>query len=313
MSVELLNHENSPVWSDIYKKDTGAPKFNGAAAYSKLITDEYWPIFKRISREDEPLRVKVITVTTESKPQTIPGDVLIVFLHEIQDPKGNPTIYRQKAFCKANPGKRIVFITWNEDWKKMIEANGMEAIWLPSAIDVKTLKKQAGRVKYRYPRRVIWFGNLRAQKLRSWYLMKAACRKYNWGIDLISGGKFNQSGGYLSREETIKKVARYQYGVGVGLCAQEMAALGLKVFCFSYGDKGYLPMTQKEAEFAVLHNMYCKGYEEVKPEQAILNFPQVAVCPVNDVEKCQRMLIKGLMEKGLFPNSGAEITGLKNQ
>lgn len=301
MSVQLINHLNSPKWCDIHKK-IGSAQLNGARTYSELISEYYFPIFKLISPDsNRSPKIQVITVTTESKPLYFSGDILFVFLHEIKDKKGAGTVYRQKAFAKLNNNKRVIFVVWNEDWKKELEAEGLEAIYLPMAIDVKALKKGISEVKdrKRYRRKLLWFGNLRGQKMQSWYLMKSACMRHGWTLDLISGGKFNREVP-LTREQTMQKVAEYKYGVGVGRCAAEMAALGLKVFCFSYGTRGYLPVNKAQADFAVAHNMYCRGNEKISPEQALINFENAVVCEVNDIPKCQDILRKELKEKGFF-------------
>lgn len=291
----LINHENSPGWTEIHNKL--ANKANGARTYSEMITKHYWPIFEGISMGRT--QSALVTVTRETVPYDFHQEVLFVFLHERKTQRGESTIGRQKALVQAQSKRcRTIFIVWDIDWAKELEANGLEAIFLPMAIDKDEIREYVtDDVQKKHYRKILWFGNMWAGKKEAFLRLQSACRRHGWTLDRISGGKFNGVR-TLTRQQTFQKINEYQYGVGVGRCAAEMATLGLKVFCYAFGTKGYLPMTEEEAKFLVDKNMLAREEAKYTPDQALIFLQKSVLCQPLGVQECQQVLIDELWKKG---------------
>ena len=296
--MKLINHENSPGWTELHNRL--ANKNNGARTYSEMITAHYWPIFEAIDMGKT--RAAVVTCTRENVPMNFRYEVVFIFLHERKLKNGESTVHRHIEMAKAQGNKcRTIFVVWDEDWAKELEANGLEAIFLPMAIDKEKIKEGVveQKARKRHYRKILWFGNMWAGKRGAYTLLRSACRKHGWALDRISGGKFNGSIP-LTREQTFQKIAEYKYGVGVGRCAAEMASLGLKVFCYAFGEKGYLPMTEEEAEFLVKKNMLAREEANYTPDEALVLLPNSVQCRPLDVEDCCEILISELDKKGFY-------------
>ncbi len=296
--MKLINHTNSPGWTELHNRL--ANKNNGARTYSEMITTHYWPIFEAVDMGKT--RAAVVTCTRENVPYNFRFDVVFIFLHERKLKSGGSTVERHKEMAKAQGSRcRTIFIVWDEDWAKELEANGLEAIFLPMAVDKAKIKEGVVAVKERkrHYRKILWFGNMWAGKREAYTALRSACRKHGWALDRISGGKFNGNIP-LSREQTFQKISEYKYGVGVGRCAAEMASLGLKVFCYAFGQKGFLPMTEEDAEFLVRKNMLAREEANYTPDEALALLPKSVQCCPLDVRDCQKILIEELKKKGFY-------------
>lgn len=108
-----------------------------------------------------------------------------------------------------------------------MESKGINATWVPMAIDVAEVSKYNTGQK-RCEDKIIYFGNLYRDKHDQFEDLQQLCRSVGLTMDYISDGCFNGDK-KVSQEEAWKIISTYKYGIGVGRCALEMYALGLKV------------------------------------------------------------------------------------
>lgn len=282
--IKLYNHTNSPEWVNIHKRIS--MKSNGATSYSQNITKFYWPIFVHLFAK-YPQETAVITVTRESHPVKFKEKLIFCFRHECRF-RQQPTIEHCKAFCRANPQARVIFIVWEEDCARALIENGLEAIFLPMVIDVKEIRSHKVSVP-KYSNRVIYFGNIRNAKQSAYYFLKTAILRHGWYLDRISGDRFND-GRILSRDQVLATLQKYKYGVGVGICAHEMAALGLKTYIYAYEKFGHLPMTEAEGQWLLYRNLCSPESARINPVKALQNFPSSVVIKPRDIRDNQEYL-----------------------
>lgn len=246
--LEVIDHTNSPVWTEANQRLCGG---NGAVNYSKAIAAYYLPVFRELFQNDER-RVCMCTVTKESGIVKLPAyDLLFVFCHQCSWYRQNSVAWA-KGFARVNPN--VVFIVWHEDYARVLEQNGLKAIFIPMGIDLKELEQYKRTPRWRHRRRIIWYGNIRPAKRPYFQHFKSECEKAGLHLDYISGDRLNGER-WLSREEIMWELQNYRVGVGVGICAHEMAALGLKVILYSYNFKCNCAWTPSEAEYYIHRNL----------------------------------------------------------
>lgn len=280
--IKLYNHETSVRWANLHRKIKG--KANGARNYSINITKWYWPIFEEVLGNIGKT-VAVVTVDLEGRPSHFEEDVIFAFRHECRY-RQQPTIERAKLFCDINSHAQVFFVVWDEDCARELSANGMNAIFLPMAIDVEEIRSHKVDVP-KYANRIIYFGNVRNAKMNAWWRLKTIVERHGWAIDRISENRLNM-GKRLSRDEILQVIQYYKYGVGVGICAHEMAALGLKVYVYAYGANGHLPRTKQSADWLVRHNLCSPESATVDPLTAIQKFHSAVVIEPQDIkENCE--------------------------
>lgn len=119
-------------------------------------------------------------------------------------------------------------------YKDLADALGARGLWLPNTIDVDILPT------HRPVKDWVYYGNLIGAK------QKPVERLKKIGFDIVSG--------VASQSEALHRVSQYRYGIGVGRCALEMMAMGMKVLIFGK-DLGGLILSsddfdrQREANF----------------------------------------------------------------
>lgn len=265
--ITLINHLNSPIWTD--KNKHLKQKSNGARIYSIAITKYYWPIFQQVFAE-QPSNVVLITVTSEGKAiQFKEFDRIFLFMHECNYLK-QPTIARAKRFAQANPQAHCTFIVWNEATALAMQANGLDSMFVPMAIDVDEIHAAYDPTIKKANKKLIYFGHLRSTKLLYYKFFVEEANKLGWHVDLISDNRFN-NGMVLTRPQILQVLQHYNYGVGVGQCAHEMAALGLKVILYAYNYKCNCPYTPEEARYYMHRNLVSQEETNVTVKDAILN------------------------------------------
>lgn len=297
--ITLFNHENSPVWST--KNGAIAKSANGAKSYSKVITEYYFPVFKKLIQlaDGNPLtavnnkNTAVITVTTENNPIRF-GDYqrIFLFLHECRY-RQQPTIARAKRFAEMNSHAEVWFIVWEEDTAEELRRNKLNALFLPMAIDVEEVRSHM--VNSKKNNRIIWFGNIREQKRPYYKYFLSECRKQGITVDTISGSRFNNSKDYkMDRDDILRCLQYYKYGVGVGICAHEMSALGLKVFIYSYNYKCNCAYTKEQGEFFIHRNLCSPELASTLVPNALKNRENMVVIDPVDVRDNVKLLDKSL-------------------
>lgn len=290
--MQLYNHRNSPGWTEVHKRLN--MRNNGAAIYSENITKWYYPIFQEVFADFSD--VALVTVTRESHPVRFKERLIFCFRHECRFRQQN-TVENCLNFCRLNKHARVIFIVWDEDCAQELTKHGMNALFLPMAIDVAEVRahKLATETPLSrtgsetYTNRVIYFGNLRAPKQSAYYYLKLAVQRHGWYLDRISADRLND-GRKLTRAQILETISRYRYGVGVGICAHEMAALGLRTYIYAYTRKGHLPMSQAEGQYLLHRNLCSPELATVPPTKALQNFASSVVITPRDIKDNQQYL-----------------------
>lgn len=117
-----------------------------------------------------------------------------------------------------------LFVTTYRD---LAETLGDRGLWLPNAIDASVLPL------HRPTRDWVYYGNIIGDKRKA--------------FERLSGLDFDTVAGVKDQREALKLVSEYRYGIGVGRCALEMMAIGLKVLIFGK-DFGGLILSQQDFE-----------------------------------------------------------------
>lgn len=110
-------------------------------------------------------------------------------------------------------------------YKDLAQSLGRRGLWIPNTIDADGLPEHSGASGW------VYYGNVIGHKrdpLRHFGYLK---------IHTVSGVK--------DQKEALARVARHKYGIGVGRCALEMMAIGLKVLIFGK-DLGGLILSQED-------------------------------------------------------------------
>lgn len=288
--VTLFNHDNSPVWS---VKNHVKGLQNGAKTYSQAITKYYYPVFKEFFKNDNRATA-VVTVTTENQPvQFKEFSRIFLFMHECRY-KQQPTIARAKNFLNANSHAEVWFIVWEEDTAEMLKRQGLNAMFLPMGIDLEeVLSHKVNSIKND---RIIWFGQIREQKKPFYKHFVSEARKQGIIVDTISGSRFNNGPEKLTREDIMRCLQYYKYGVGVGICAHEMSALGLKVFIYSYNFYCNCAYDKVQAQHFMNRNL-CSPEEATMPvERALKNRANMVTIDPVDIKENVSTLKKLLNE-----------------
>lgn len=292
--MKLYNHLNSPVWS---QKNASKCLLNGAKTYSEAITKYYFPVFNEYFKGDP--ETAVITVTTENKPQKFSGyKRIFLFLHECRY-RQQPTVARAKQFQAENPKAEVWFIVWESDTAEVLRRQGLHALFLPMAIDVKEVRKHKV-VSNKAKNRIIWFGNIRNAKKPFYKYFCNVARENGYTVDTISGSKYNNNSDKLSREEILRCLQYYDYGVGVGICAHEMSALGLKVFIYSYNYYCNCAYSKEDGKRLINKNLCSPEDAHILVSDAIKNMDKMVVIDPVDIRDNVATLKKLLSEN--FPS-----------
>lgn len=293
MPITLINHLNSPGWTE--KNAKLRQSSNGAKIYSEAITKWYWSVFEEVFKDSEE-EVLLLTVTTEGTPQQFKKyKRIFLFMHECNFYK-QPTIARAKRFAIMNPQARVTFIVWNEATAVQLKINNLDSMFVPMAIDLKEIKDAIDPNVAKFDRKIIWFGHLRRKKMPYFEYFKEEANRLGWTVDYISDNKFNGEGEELTRPQILRMLQYYKYGVGVGQCAHEMAALGLKVILYAYNTKCNCAYTKEQAEYYMHRNLVSQEETDVSVVNAITNIDKLVVFePVDakeQAEKLRKMLIQ---------------------
>jgi len=293
MSFELINHLNSPGWTE--KNLSLGNTSNGAKTYSEAITKWYAPIFESVYK-DRKTKVLLLTVTMENHPIKFNGyDKIFLFLHECSWYR-QPVVPRAKAFARKNSQSQVTFLVWNEDTKNKLVEAGLDAEFIPMGIDLEEVLSHKTNVP-KYDKRLIYFGNLRRTKIHFFKYFKAAAQLAGWEVDYISASKLN-GGEKMNRDEVLKELQKYKYGIGVGICAHEMAALGLKVILFAYNFRCNCPYTKDEALYYVKRNLCSDNETKIPVPDALRDLDKMEYFPPVDI-KSNQLLVKRICLKRL--------------
>jgi hypothetical protein len=110
-----------------------------------------------------------------------------------------------------------LFVTTYRD---LADTLGDRGLWLPNTIDREILPDHFPEKEW------VYYGNIIGHKRTA--------------FDRLTQLKFDVVAGVKNQSEALRRVAQYRYGIGVGRCALEMMALGLKVLIFGKDFGGIL-------------------------------------------------------------------------
>lgn len=256
--LDIIDHNNHPTWTPVYKR---LNRENGAKTYSEDIIKFYVPVFEK---HFEHNRQKNLLITVNNAWDTVYSKYkqIFLFVHErgINEEIRQIRLNDLKLFNKKNKHAKVWFIVWSQQQCEELTANNLNAIYLPMAIDTQKFIKYRDYPKF-YDNRIIYFGNIIGKKIKPFNELWKVCRRKGFGLDSISQNTYNNGFFKLNKPAIYKLISRYKYGVGVGRSAQEMSAMGLKVFCYGYGDS-LLP-NEKNREKILSQN--CTSWGEGLP------------------------------------------------
>jgi hypothetical protein len=118
----------------------------------------------------------------------------------------------------------------------------MNAVWLPMSVDTRRIRRFAATPSKKYGEgRVIYFGNVRSKRRkRTVKRLRREFARKGWKMDIISKGRLNNGKKYPTQGRALREVGKYGYGIGIGRCAQEMLAMGMKVMVAGSGFGGIM-------------------------------------------------------------------------
>jgi hypothetical protein len=231
MPVKLIDHNYKP-WLSKKRQE------NGAATYSyELCQDQIHTLILTLGKQHPDKRILISSAPPLD--QVLPEDrfdpdLLIQYLHTYpyKDPFGPLdkilTSYMATPMILVTAYKNYYhrINLWIEKYELPVRV-----IFLPMSISIHPLAQIKDRTEDPDPadKRIIYFGNLYRAKATEFYRVVDLIKSQGWTVDVISKSKFNNSGEILNREQIWEIIRGYSYGIGVGRCAQEMYALGLKV------------------------------------------------------------------------------------
>lgn len=228
--MEIITHE-LPSWQ-IRKK-----RQNGAATYSQDIVKNTKSTWLELFGKDDSVILSTCPLFSDVPAVALKSNhyrLAIQYLHSY--PYQNPIEYIRNIIDKAPfQADRYVFLTAYEAYFSEInnwaDQNNLPVVcWLiPMLIDTTQILQLDTPSEKTDEKKIIYFGNLYKQKAVHYHQLRKVVQDQGFQIDVISNSRFNNDRKILSQTEIWQIISRYKYGIGVGRCAMEMYALGLKV------------------------------------------------------------------------------------
>lgn len=294
--LEIIHHLNHPTWTPVNQR---LKRTNGAFTYSEDIIKFYAPIFEELYGENKK-NVLLMTVNNDWDAQWKGFDVIFLFIHEwnAKDIDGTE-LERVRRFKRANKKSRVIFLVNHKREEIEFIENGLEAIWVPMAIDTQKFAEYK-KIKKNITNRVIYFGNITARKREPLQELVRCLRLRKFSVDVVSSNRIN-FGTRLPRDKLLRKIASYKYGVGVGRCAEEMSAMGIKTIIYSHKYKhNDVPLasviTNREEKGLALQDNYCSRYYGENLFDALQKMREIIPIEVDcrDVAEILRLDLKAL-------------------
>ena len=170
------------------------------------------------------------------------------------------------------------------------------------AIDVKEIQKHKVKSS-KAKKRIIWFGNIRNTKKPFYRHFVAVARENGWGIDTINNSHFNNDSRTMTRDEIMRCLQYYEYGVGVGICAHEMSALGLKVFIYSYNHCCNCAYSKEQGKYYIDRNLCSPEEAHIPVKRALEQAENMVVIDPIDVHDNIKNLKRILSENFTPPKN----------
>lgn len=232
----MVDH-TEPGWAARYSRShVRQGRENGAATYSREIVAHHIPVWRQVLPAGS-----VVASCPLLTGLDVRGEVAVQYLHTYSylDPLGQA---REVAGWMAGRCSRLVFVTAYRSLALRLEAAGFEALFVPMSIDVDRVRAHASVPEHEHGR-AVYFGNVTRSKVVEHRRTVGILEARGWVVDVLSDGCLN--GRKLTQGEAWRQVSRYRYGIGVGRCALEMQALGLRVLV-SGAEFGGLATTEGE-------------------------------------------------------------------
>jgi hypothetical protein len=237
--LTVVDHTSSD-WSARYEERyVRRGRENGAATYSREIVEHHVPVWEQYAPPGTILSTCAPLVTPPAELDGRRPALVVQYLHAY--PYHRPTTLARKVHRQF---PRVLFVTAYRALHRQLRAEGMGSIFVPMAIDVDQVRAAAGPPARAHGRGVaLYFGNVTKAKRDEYQALSDAFKAEGWRLDLLSDGQFK--GEPVTQARAWGIASGYDYGVGVGRCALELYALGLRVMV-SGAEFGGLVTTDAE-------------------------------------------------------------------
>lgn len=215
--LTVIDH-TEPDWRAAYVKKG---RENGAATYSRQIVEHHLPVWERLVPDGTVISTCPVLSSVE-----VEGPLAVQYLHTYSYVE---PLRQAELVVKNLDGRvdRVVFVTAYRSLHAQLVLAGFEALFVPMTVDPGPVRAARSTEAPLVGRRVLYFGNVTRPKTRLLNELKRTLEPRGWYVDVCSEGWLD---GYrLSQRQAWEAASRYRYGIGVGRCALEMMALGLKV------------------------------------------------------------------------------------
>lgn len=212
-------------------------RINGAFTYSQDLVKHQIPFWQKTLGEND-----IISTCPKFSDVDINGqfNLAVQYLHSYPY---HQAVDRTKFIIRNLPfnAKKTIFLSAYKAFAHELQLYGLNAQFCPMGIDAQEIQK------YLHPKihkdRIIYFGNVIQNKVNLFNKLRTVCNNQGLIFDYISNGRFNTTK-EMTREEILKTISTYKYGIGVGRCAQELMALGVKTLIVGHKFGGLI--TNKE-------------------------------------------------------------------
>lgn len=285
--LTLVTH-NDPRWDAVYRAHG---RENGAATYSRELCQFQVPVW---ASELGDLNVTISTCPLligepiGPKYRPLPGGHLAVqYLHEYpyEMPLNKPLKVQRHL---ASTYDRVLFVTAYKKYHSMLVNAGLDAIYLPMSIDTHQVREYRHREGYpRIDNKLAYFGNVKREKRKQFKELSGVAE---WaGFELVHLQK--------KQPEAWEALSPYAYGVGVGRCAMEMAALGLRVLI---SGRGYGGLVMNQSDYLAQQSTNFNGRITTGPQslrEALERLPDSLVWSPMDSREAVEWLKTEIWEK----------------
>lgn len=213
MGLTVIDHTER-VWSSRYLRHG---RENGAATYSRELVEHQAPAWSVLADD-----VTVSTCPLLSHVGDLPGgDVAVQYLHTYayRDPLQQADVVVREI---GERYPRVVFVAAYAPLVNRLRAAGHEAVFVPMTVDVDRVVGLAtgpGLADSRPPEHIAYYGNITGSKLPVFNKVRRLVESNGYELHHVRG----------DQSEAFPELAGFSYGIGVGRCALEMFALGLRV------------------------------------------------------------------------------------
>lgn len=227
--ITLFDH-NEPNW---HAKYSARGRENGAATYSREIVKYQYSVYEEMFKNQEVI-ISTCALLSDVDQSQMPqyADIAFQYLHSY--PYGDGLAQARKVvehFEDVRNPKRtmvdhVVFVTAYKPLHDRLVAHGYQALFLPMTVDTSVLPARKEEKKYG-SKNIVYFGNVTNVKEGTFIQLQKAFKRRGWSFNYISNGKL--AGIYpITQHQAWERINDYSYGIGVGRCALEMMAMGLK-------------------------------------------------------------------------------------